>query len=476
MKLKRYKMYLAAALVVAFGSFGAVLATGTGPQLGLDLQGGLGVILTARGEGVNQERLQQAANIISQRIDSIGVAEPQVTTAGSNNIAVQLPGVENEERALELIGTTAQLTFRQVQAVYPPGAPKNRVPTVTKDTGPAANDDTVVYPSDVPGQSGTLYKLGPAVLTGDVVTRAEAVFDPQAGQGWVVTLDMDDEGSQKWARFTSRLACLRDKGEQVKDQAAIILDGRVESAARMTSPQESPEGGVECGKGLTGGTQIDVGDESEAKDLALVLRYGALPVTLEQSQVQTVSPTLGRDSLRAGITAGIMGLVLVMIYLVLYYRALGLVAWLGLLVFTAAIYSVMALLGESAGLTLTLAGVAGIIVSVGITTDSYIVSFERLKDEVRAGKSVRAAVERGMARAFKTILVADFVTGAAAVILFFLAVGSVKGFALTLGLSTLIDVFVTYFFTRSAVNLLARTRLFTGARFIGLRDALGAAQ
>ena len=204
-----------------------------------------------------------------------------------------------------------------------------------------------------------------------------------------------------------------------------------------------------------------------------MLRYGALPVELSEQEVQKVSPTLGEDSLQAGITAGIIGLVLVLIYLVMYYRALGLVAWLVLAVFAAVLYSAMSILGETAGLSLSLAGVAGVIVSVGVTADSYIVAFERLKDEVREGKSVRAAVERGMSRAFRTILVADFVTGAGAVILFFLAVGPVRGFALTLGLATIIDVLVAYFFTRSAVHVLAGTRAMASGRFFGLKRALG---
>ena len=214
-------------------------------------------------------------------------------------------------------------------------------------------------------------------------------------------------------------------------------------------------------------------NEQEAKDLALVLRTGSLPITLEQSEVRKVSPTLGSDSLDAGLIAGAIGLALVMIYMLLYYRALGLVVWLGLLIFAAALYTLVTVLSRGAGLSLTLAGVAGLIVSIGVTADSYIVSFERLKDEVRSGKSMRAAVERGMSRAFRTILVADFVTGSAAVILFFLAVGPVRGFALTLGLATLIDVLVAYFYTRSAVHLLARTKFFTDGRFIGMRDALG---
>jgi preprotein translocase subunit SecD len=465
---RRFKINLVLSVLVAFGSLAAVILTGMKPRLGLDLEGGISVILTAEaaeGEQVEPDVLQQTVEIIRQRIDAFGVAEPEVNVAGSNNILIQLPGVEDEESALELIGSTAQLTFRQVEDVIPPEAPERRRPEITEEKGPAANDQEVVYPSAQEDEEDVLYVLRPAELTGDIVEDAEAVTDAQTGLGnWSVSIEMDSAGSETWANFTSELACLRDQGETIKSQVAIVLDGKVESAAGM-DPQVACEVGIRGG-----GTQIDVGDRGEARQLALVLRTGALPLTLEQSEVQKVSATLGRDSLNAGLQAGLIGLALVMIYVVAYYRALGFIIWVGLCLFTALIYSVMAFLGETAGLALSLAGVAGVIVSVGVTADSYIVAFERIKDEARTGKSVRAAVERGMSRAFKTILVADFVTGAAALILFMLAVGPVRGFALTLGLATLADILIAYFFTRSAVNLLARTRRFGTARFMGIGE------
>jgi protein-export membrane protein SecD len=469
-KAQRYRIYLAAVLVVVLGSLAAVVVTGASPRLGLDLEGGTSVILTATGEGATEEAITKTVQVIRQRIDALGVAEPEVSAAGTNNILVQLPGVENERRALQVIGTTAQLTFRQVLGVVVADA--ERRPEVTEARDDSVNDERVVYPSSQAGESGTLYRLAPAVLTGDVVTRAEAVVDPNTGQ-WSVAIDMNDEGASKWAEFTGRLACLRDRGQAIKEQVAIVLDGRVESAAGM-QPAGAGGGGVVCNEGITGGqTQIDVGDQQEARDLALVLRYGSLPLTLEQSEVRKVSPTLGRDSLAAGLRAGALGLGLVLIYMLLYYRGLGLIAWCGLALFTVSIYCLMTLLGATLGLSLSLAGVAGIIVSVGVTADSYIVAFERLKDEARAGKTLRAAVERGIARALRTIVVADFVTGSAAVILFFLAVGPVQGFALTLGLATVLDVAIAFFFTRSAVHLLARTRVGSSGRFIGMRRALG---
>ncbi len=466
MKIRRYKILLTVGFVLAFGGLGAVVATGAEPRLGLDLEGGLSVILTAEGD-VRGDVLDKTVEIIRQRIDALGVAEPEVSAAGERNILIQLPGVEDQDQALELIGTTAQLTFRQVieqlpANPQPTGKKKTpEPPEVTEETGSGVNFEEVVYPdADSPD---LLYRLEPAVLTGDIVSRAEAVTDPQSG-AWSVSIEMNDEGAEKWEKFTSDLACLRDKGEQVKSQVAIVLDGVVESAAGMQDPASSANGGVECGQGISGGdTQIDAGSQAEAQDLALVLRTGALPITLVQSEVRNVSPTLGRDSLNTGLLAGAVGLGLVMIYVVIYYRTLGLVIWLGFVEFTAMIYTVLALLGETAGLSLTLAGVAGIIVSVGIAADSFIVAFERLKDEVHSGKSIRAAVERGSTRAIRTILVADFVTGAAAVILFFLAVGPVRGFALTLGLSTAVDVLLAFVLIRPAMVLLGRTKYLAGS-------------
>lgn len=473
MKVGKYKAHLAFSLAIVIASLGIVLANGWQPRLGLDLEGGVSVILTATGEGASESAvIDKTVEIIRERIDALGVAEPEVSRSGTNNILVQLPGAENEEQAIELIGSTAQLTFRQVDEVFQENAKKT--PEITEDSGPDVNQEVVVYPSDE--EAGVLYQLKPAVLTGDVVEKAEAVPDSQAGTSWSVDITMDDEGSAAWADFTGRLACLRDSGEQVKSQVAIVLDGKVESAAGMQAPGTDGAGdpGVVCDEGISGGqTEINVGNQGDAKALALVLRTGALPVTLEQSQVQKVSPTLGRDSLQAGLIAGLLGVALVFVYVLLYYRALALIVWLGLGIFSATLYVLLAILGEVGGLTLSLAGIAGVIVSIGVTADSYIVAFERLKDEAHAGKSLRAAAERGMVRSFKTIIVADFVTGAAAVILFFLAIGPVRGFALTLGLSTLIDVFLAYFFTRPAVNLLARSPRWSEAKFFGLRRALG---
>lgn len=474
MKVGRYKVYLIGCLVVAFGALAAVIAAGWTPKQGLDLAGGVSIILRAEGEGATDPGvLDTTVSIIRDRIDSLGVAESEVSRAGTSNILIQLPGLENEEQALELVGTTAQLTFRQVKEVIPPGTPKKDLPEITKLKDSSVNGEEVVYP-EAEGGEGALYRLEPARLTGEVVTSAEAVVDPATGANWSIALDFNDEGAEEWEKFTSELACLRDEGEDVKSQVAIVLDGKVESAAGMEDPASSPGGGVECDVGIAGGqTSISAGGEESARDLALVLKTGALPITLVQDQVQKVSPTLGEDSLQAGYLAGAIGLGLVMLYMLIYYRALALVVWLGLLVFGSLSYVTVAVLGETAGLSLSLAGIAGLIVSVGVTADSYIVAFERVKDEVHGRKTMRAAVSKGMERAFKTILVADTVTGTAAIILFLLAVGPVRGFALTLGIATILDVVIAYFFTRPAVNLLARSRMARGEKFFGVRRALG---
>ncbi|MDQ3982674.1 MAG: hypothetical protein M3271_08350, partial [Actinomycetota bacterium] len=222
MKTKRYKILLVVGLVVAFGGFGTVIAVGATPKLGLDLEGGISVILQATGEEVRPEVLDETVNLIRQRIDALGVAEPEISVAGSDNVLVQLPGVEDEEAALELIGTTAQLTFRQVEAVYQPR--DENVPEITPEADSSVNDEEVVYPAADP-EDNTIYRLKPANgLTGTIVEDAEAV---PSGNEWSVSIDMDGNGAELWEDFTSELACLRDEGEEIKSQVAIVLDGKV---------------------------------------------------------------------------------------------------------------------------------------------------------------------------------------------------------------------------------------------------------
>jgi preprotein translocase subunit SecD len=465
--------------VVAIGSLAATVLSGTSPQLGLDLQGGIAVVLAPREQAASGV-IDQAIEIIRNRVDALGVAEPDITRQG-DNVIVQLPGVRNRDRALELIGTTAQLYFRPVIQDLPAAettpttstTPTTTVATTettaaesatttttvdpTRTTPPGENDPTrqVVLPQkDDNGNVVTRYLLGPAEVTGQVLSSARAVVDTTTGL-WNVEFTLTGDGTSQWNQMAEKVGA----GNRI----AIDLDGEVKSAPTL---QET---------NFPGSGQIS-GDftEREAKDLALVLRYGALPVQLDRQTVQTVSATLGRDSLQAGIGAGLVGLALVAVYMVLYYRALGIVVWIGLLLSGAFMYSLVSLLGQTSGLALTLAGATGMIISVGVTVDSYVVYFERLKDEIRSGKSVRSSVDRGFSRAYRTILAADAASFIGAVVLYVLSVGSVRGFAFFLGLATLLDVFVAYFFTRPMVILLGRNRVFTEARWLGVARGLAA--
>jgi len=249
-----------------------------------------------------------------------------------------------------------------------------------------------------------------------------------------------------------------------------VLDGTIQSAPQVAET-------VDPAVGITGGSAIITlgsaeDQEAEAQELSVVLRYGSLPVAFEQASVQSVSATLGSDSLRAGLFAGFGGLALVAVAMVLYYRTLGLVNVIGLSVFGSLLFVVFSLLGAWQGATLTLAGVAGVIVSIGITSDSYIVYFERIKEEVHKGRSLQSAIDHAFQRSFRTILTADTVSLVAAVLLFFLAVGSVKGFALALGIATVLDVIIAVVYTKPTVSLVARSRFGEGG-VLSIRGATG---
>ena len=281
---------------------------------------------------------------------------------------------------------------------------------------------------------------------------------------WSVSVSFTSDGADKFAVATRELGSF--PADDLRRRFAIVLDGVVISAPRV-APDE----------GISGGNaQITMGGaedpEAEAKDLEIVLKFGALPIVLEREQDQFVSASLGKDSLNAGLVAGFGGLALVAIAMVFYYRILGLITVVGLSIFGSLVFGAYSVLGSTQGLTLTLASVAGIIVSVGITSDSYIVYFERVKEEIRHGRTVEDAAGDGFSRAFRTILTADFVSFTGAILLWFLAIGPVKGFALALGLATVVDVIVAYFFTRPAVAMLSESRFGDGGRF-SMRGASG---
>jgi preprotein translocase subunit SecD len=440
-------------LAIAWGGLAAVIAAGFTPRLGLDLQGGTSVVLTAP-EGTDSELLEVATEIMTRRIEAFGeVQEPDIAISGDDTVVVQLPGVEDEQRAIEAVGQTGLLSFRPVLDVFS-----------TLDAPELTDPDDITMEAyllyeDAPIGPEVLH-VGPAALEGTDVDEALPQFDPTSGQ-WAVSLDLTSEGGQKFAEMTAEAASypINDPRRAI----AIVLDGEVVSAPTVNA-DVSPEVGITGGQALiTIGTNENA--QQEAQDLALTLRYGSLPVAFEVSAVQKVSATLGTDSLEAGIIAGALGLALVAIVLVIIYRSLGLIAIVGLTVFGSLLLALFGLLGEFQGLTLTLAGVTGIIVSIGITADSYIVYFERIKEKLREGLSVEDATEEGFTLAFRTILTADTVSLLAAILLWFLAVGAVKGFAIALGLATLLDIFVARTYTRRAVALMAPTRLGKGGKF-----------
>jgi preprotein translocase subunit SecD len=300
--------------------------------------------------------------------------------------------------------------------------------------------------------------LGPVALSGDAVSSARAAI-PQGA--WVVELELKGSGLDGFNKLSGH--CFAKDTTCPAGTTAIVLDGVVESnPAPQTATFTS--------------TSIEISgkfSQRQAEDLALVLNYGALPIQLQTERVETVSATLGHDSLRAGLVAGLVGIGAVAVYMVLYYRALGIVVIVGLGVWSALSYSIITALSSSSGLALSLSGVTGIVVSVGVTTDSYIVYFERMKDEIRTGKTVRSAVDHAFKRAWRTIVSADLASFIGAALLFWLTVGAVRGFAFFLGLSTLLDLITAYFFKRPMVALLARSRFLTEARWIGVRAGLG---
>lgn len=449
---------------------------------GLDLRGGLSVVLEPTGPA-SHGALTTALEIIRNRVDALGVAEPDISLQG-NNIEVQLPGVKDPADALSKIGTTAKLEFRPVLAVIGPTTtvPKGVVnPTCGDITTYPENPDPnaqVVYcvqgkdskGNTTPPATWSKMLLGPVALQGTDVSDANASLPSNSSGatsvGWEINLSLTSDGAKKFQTITGKLAC-NPAGDPTRE-LAIALDKVVQSA-----PQAGDN--VACNQGIAGGSAQITGSftEKEAKDVALVLKYGALPVELRSSTITTVSPTLGREALHSGLIAGAIGLGIVFLYVLLFYRALGFVVWLGLVVHATLTFGVIVFLGRTAGFALTLAGIAGLIVSLGIATDSFIVYFERIKDEVHQGKTVRASVDRAWTSAWRTIVAADLVTALAAIVLYFLAVGSVRGFALTLGLSTALDLFVSRLFMHPAVWLLAQTKRFNESKTLGMGSVAG---
>jgi len=514
MRARNYFGALALILVVLYG---LVFFSGDSktPQLGLDLRGGTTVTLTAKtpdGKAPAKEDLELARQIIEQRVNGLGVAEAEVVTEGNSNIVISVPG-DNGDQARQL-GQTAQLRFRPVITGPEPAAPAasssatpsgsaaatgSAAPTssaaattsapatgsVAATSAPASPSDGAVadpsadttrppvtqqqataayatltcdkestgsvdhpkdYVASCSEDGSAKYLLGPAVVEGTAVTNATAGTRSTTGE-WIVQLDFNGAGSKAWATYTAA---------NIGKQVGITLDGRVISAPTIN-------------QAISGGTEISGSfNQTTATDLANQLKYGALPLSFTQATAQSISTELGAEQLKAGLIAGAIGIALVFLYALIYYRLLGLVMIASLMLSAAVVYACLVILGRQIGFTLSLAGIAGFIVSIGITADSFVVYFERLKDEIREGRTLRSAVPRAWVRARRTILSADAVSFLAAAILYVLAIGDVKGFAFTLGMSTVLDLVVVFLFTHPLMAVLSRFRSFGSSRMSGL--------
>lgn len=480
---------------------------------------------------VDPKSLELARTILQQRVDSIGVGETEVTTSGESQIIVTAPNVQRDD-LLKMVGQTAQLYFRAVYAadasptgtVSPGGdatpsasasasaspapsatgeasasptaqatqssnpRPLPALPTPVASPRPTAEPaggqtksltdllawapsdrdnadfaafkcgdsfpDVTTEPLIACDQSGTYkYLLGPALIKGSDVTRATAGV-PQSSVSWEVELQFNSTAADQFYQVTKYL----NEQSTPKNQFGIVLDGKVISSPEVT------KGAIAGGRASISGNFT----QKSASDLATVLSYGALPLSFDISSVDNVSAKLGADQLRAGIIAGLIGLGLVLLYSIMYYRGLAIVVSMSLVVAGLLTWSSMVLLGQAMGFALNLPGVAGAIVAIGVTADSFIIYFERIRDEVREGRSLRTAIETGWVRSRKTILAADSVSLLSALVLFILAIGAVKGFAFTLGLTTLIDLVVVFTFTKPLMTLLGKTKFYgEGHRFSG---------
>lgn len=481
--------WLGGIILLLVGLLGLGIVTGGGasfaPKLALDLQGGTQIILApqlADGASVTEEQLNQAVGIIRQRVDATGVSEASVKTQGNNNIIVEIPGTP-DENTLKLIRSSAKLQFRPVIMAsqnasaattggeQAPAAEPSAKPTDASDGNWVTAQLKATYDAldcaksfREPGQvddpatplitcdSGGFekYILGPVEIEGANIADANAgTITTSTGAStntWAVNLNFDATGAKQFADVTSRLY----PQAEPKNRFAVTLDGYV-----ITAPTTNAV--------ITGGSAQITGnfDKLSSKALADSLKYGSLPIGFEVQSQENISATLGSEQLASGLLAGAIGLFLVILYSILQYRGLAMVTVGSLAVAAVLVYLTISILSWRQGYRLSLAGVAGLIVAIGITADSFIVYFERVRDELRDGRSVSAAVEQGWKRAFRTIIVSGSVSLLAAVVLYLLTVGNVRGFAFTLGLTTLIDLGVAMIFTHPILQLLAKVNFFS---------------
>jgi len=524
--------------LICFGALGGVIAAGWSPKLGLDLEGGLSVVFQPA-QKATPAQLQTVVAIMQARANGLGLSNPNIGTQGSNIVVqlpgvknfstvigeigstaqlffrpvlcaanpytapsatttttttvpksktssttttapkattttatsttTTVPAKKKKAAAAYVKPPACGASYRWTTATWvngtgggsnagsPPDPALNTAPTTTPRQDQASR--TVLICATPTSPCPERYELGPTSFDGKIPATGAILASANAElittSGWVVNFTIKSQYSAFFDSIAQKTYHL---------PLAIDLGGQVQSAPTINATSFGGSG--EISGNFT---------QPQAESLALVLKYGQIPIALNQATYTTVSPTLGKRSLQAGVLAGLLGLLLVMMYTIVYYRALGVVVVLGLISTGALIYAIISLLGAtSAGLTLDLSGMTGLIVSVGITVDSYIVYFERLKDEVRSGRSIRSSVDRGFKSAYRTILSADAVSFLGALVLWLLSIGAVRGFAFMLGLSTIVDVITAYTFTRPLVILLGRNRIFTDAKLFGVARGLAA--
>lgn len=431
--------------ILVLGVIGlAIFLVATRPvRLGLDLEGGTQIVLEAQpteGQAVTDDTINRTLEVLRRRVDQLGVSEPTLQRSGDERVIIELPGVSDPEQALEVIGRTAQLTFHPVKE--------------DQRAGKKADPDDLVLPDE----SGAELRLEEAALTGDAVSDAEAVPDPNAGATWTVQITFRGDGEEQWGDLTGQAAC-SPVGSPAR-RVAIVLDEEV-----ISSPEVTPD--AECEVGIPGPTTVITGQftDAEAKELALLIRAGSLPVPVEVIERRTVGPTLGDAAVKASIEAAIIGGLLTILYVIAYYRVLGVLAALSLFIYGLLSYAVLLFLGA----TLTLPGIAGFVLAIGMAVDANVLVFERSKEEFSGGRRLRAATLEGFKKAWTAIADSNATTVLAAIILFFFATGAVRGFGITLTVGVAVSMFTALVITRLFVELLMKSKkMATSPGFLGM--------
>jgi SecD/SecF fusion protein len=435
--LSRHLGWRLVAVLLVLGAAGWLALTRPA-RLGLDLRGGTQIVLEAKDSPERQvdgDTVARTLEVLRHRVDQLGVAEPSLQRSGERRVLVELPGVYDPKEAVEVIGRTAQLAFHPVLGLAEPAAGEPAT------TAPPAGDGELVLADE----GGGRLRLGPSALTGDAVGDARAELDPQFQTRWQVAIELKGDGGRRWAALTGAAAC-EPVGDPTR-RVAIVLDGRV-----ISSPQVDPS--VACEQGIGGGQTVITGDFTgdEAGDLALLIRAGALPVPVEVVEQRTVGPTLGEAAINASVQAAVLGAALTMLYMIAYYRLLGGLAAVALVCYGLISFAVLLALRS----TLTLPGIAGFVLAIGMAVDANVLVFERMREEHRAGTSLRLSLERGFTRAFSAIADSSVTTLLAAGLLFYLASGAVRGFGVTLSVGVLVSLFSALVVTRVLVELVTR--------------------